>query len=101
VVQADDPAWQAEPNSCTMAAMQLRRRTDSRLNTERRGTVGDRRIAPPPPATIRFPSRQEQAIQFLTRYLFAILGVVFFNYSESSSQVADAAADQCRIRPYL
>jgi hypothetical protein len=65
-----------------MAAMQLRRRTDSRLNTERRGTVGDRRIAPPPPATIRFPSRQEQAIQFLTRYLFAILGLVFFNYSE-------------------
>lgn len=66
-----------------MAIMQLRRRTDSRLNTERRGVMSDRRITPPP-ATIRFPSLQEQALQFLTRYLFAILGVAFFNYSEQA-----------------
>jgi diguanylate cyclase (GGDEF)-like protein len=64
-----------------MATMQLRRRTDKRQNTERRGTAGDRRMAPPP-AAIRFPSRSEQAVQFLTRYLFAVLGVVFFTYSE-------------------
>ena len=32
-------------------------------------------------ASVRFPTRQEQAIQFLTRYLFALLGVAFFNYS--------------------
>jgi diguanylate cyclase (GGDEF)-like protein len=31
--------------------------------------------------SLRFPSRQEQAIQFLTRYLFALLGLAFFNYS--------------------
>ena len=61
--------------------MELRRRTDKRQDTERRGTVADRRGAPPP-ATIRFPSRNEQVVQFLTRYLFAILGVVFFNSSD-------------------
>lgn len=61
--------------------MQLRRRTDTHLKSERRTAVVDRR-AIPHPAAIRFPSRQEQSLQFLTRYLFAILGVVFFNYSK-------------------
>ena len=31
---------------------------------------------------IRFPSLQEQSIQFITRYLFAVLGITFFNYSD-------------------
>ena len=30
---------------------------------------------------IRFPTWPEQLAQFLTRYLFAVLGLVFFNYS--------------------
>ncbi len=60
--------------------MHHRRRTDPPVNTERRRSPGDRR-AEVHSFSIRFPSRQEQAIQFLTRYLFAFLGVVFFNYS--------------------
>lgn len=44
------------------------------------------RALPASPATviahshIRFPTWHEQLIQFLTRYLFALLGVMFFNY---------------------
>ena len=40
----------------------------------------DRR-APNIRAMARFPTRQEQAVQFLTRYLFIVLGLVFFNYA--------------------
>lgn len=65
--------------------MQLRRRTDTHLKPERRSAAVDRRAlshSAAHPSAIRFPSRQEQSLQFLTRYLFAILGVVFFNYSK-------------------
>lgn len=60
--------------------MQLRRRTDPPHQRERRRSPGDRRSAGRSAGAIRFPSRQEQAVQYLTRYLFAILGVIFFNY---------------------
>lgn len=36
---------------------------------------------------IRFPSVPEQAIQFLTRYLFATLGLIFFNFAADSAPV--------------
>ncbi len=65
--------------------MELRRHTDKHPSAERRGTVGDRRVTPPL-AAIRFPSRNEQAFQFLTRYLFAILGLVFFNSEEFAAR---------------
>ena len=60
--------------------MILRRRTDP-ATSERRHSLGDRRATPHYQSGIRFPSRNEQAIQFLTRYLFAILGLIFFNYA--------------------
>lgn len=64
-----------------MAGMQ-RRRTDNSTKQERRHASGDRRAAVSHAARIRFPSRHEQAVQYLTRYLFAGLGLVFFNYSD-------------------
>src|SRR5690242_34473 len=33
---------------------------------------------------IRFPTWHEQLVQFLTRYLFALLGLVFFNYGTNA-----------------
>ncbi|MGC3982586.1 MAG: GGDEF domain-containing protein [Steroidobacteraceae bacterium] len=62
--------------------MQLRRRTDPPLKHDRRSSAADRRAAVSFAPSIRFPSRQEQALQFLTRYLFSILGLIFFNYSD-------------------
>ena len=60
--------------------MPLRRRTDPSLSSDRRRLPADRRAAQRHTAGIRFPSLQEQAVQFLTRYLFAFLGLIFFNY---------------------
>jgi diguanylate cyclase (GGDEF)-like protein len=57
-----------------------RRRTDVPLSNERRHS-GDRRVRAHYAEGIRFPSFQEQVVQFLTRYLFAGLGLLFFNYS--------------------
>lgn len=65
-----------------MAVMQLRRRSDPPVTPERRSSVLERRAASAYTVSIRFPSRHEQAVQFLTRYLFAGLGLVFFNYSD-------------------
>lgn len=59
--------------------MQLRRKNDPAKTLERRSNV-ERRASGPNRA--RYPSRHEQAIQYATRYLFAILGLVFFNFSE-------------------
>ncbi len=63
--------------------MQLRRKTDPAQTQERRSVSADRRAVTPNSSTNRFPSRHEQAIQYLTRYLFAILGMVFFNFSDA------------------
>ena len=60
--------------------MHRRRRNDFPDGIDRRKSAADRR-AEPRSFAIRFPRRQEQAIQFLTRYLFAVLGLVFFNYN--------------------
>jgi diguanylate cyclase (GGDEF)-like protein len=64
-----------------MANMQRRRRTDISANLDRRRSSPDRRQAQGQAASVRFPSFHEQAIQFLTRYLFALLGLAFFNFS--------------------
>lgn len=66
-----------------MAGMHLRRKTDNTSRADRRYAVADRRIEIARPTGIRFPSRQEQTIQFLTRYLFSILGLIFFNYAQN------------------
>ncbi len=34
---------------------------------------------------IRFPTWHEQLVQFLTRYLFALLGLIFFNYGANAT----------------
>lgn len=60
--------------------MQLRRKNDPPSTQERRSSK-ERRAGAAPTSGVRFPSRHEQAIQFATRYLFALLGVVFFNFS--------------------
>jgi diguanylate cyclase (GGDEF)-like protein len=57
-----------------------RRRTDLLLVQGNGRFAGDRRIAHYADG-VRFPSMPEQALQFLTRYLFAGLGLLFFNYS--------------------
>jgi diguanylate cyclase (GGDEF)-like protein len=46
-------------------------------------SIRERRDADTAPRTmhIRFPTWSEQLVQYLTRYLFATLGLVFFNYS--------------------
>ena len=52
---------------------------DRRSHTERRRRA-DRRSAPEQPAPgYRYPSWPEQRIQFITRYVFLALGVLFFN----------------------
>jgi diguanylate cyclase (GGDEF)-like protein len=58
-----------------------RRRTDPSVGKERRRSAVDRRAAHRQSVATRFPSRREQALQFLTRYLFAVLGLFFFNFS--------------------
>ena len=58
-----------------------RRLSDRGMHWERR-TWFDRRNRDAWLGKIRFPSLQEQSIQFVTRYLFAGLGIAFFNYSD-------------------
>lgn len=58
-----------------------RRLSDRGMRWERR-TWFDRRNREAWLGKIRFPSLQEQSIQFITRYLFAVLGITFFNYSD-------------------
>jgi diguanylate cyclase (GGDEF)-like protein len=53
-----------------------RRRSDAPQNLALR----DAQVAPRA-LHIRFPTWPEQLVQFLTRYLFAVLGLMFFNYS--------------------
>jgi diguanylate cyclase (GGDEF)-like protein len=62
--------------------MQLprRRASDGREHCERR-TFRDRRRQRVWSGQMRFPDWPEQKIQFLTRYLFLVLGIVFFNFS--------------------
>jgi diguanylate cyclase (GGDEF)-like protein len=62
-----------------------RRRTDLHLIRRRR------QFRPPgflpPDSRIRYPSVPEQAMQFLVRYLFATLGLVFFNFRAESAPI--------------
>ena len=53
-----------------------RRRSDVQSNRDRRDAHTALRTL-----HIRFPTWPEQLVQFLTRYLFAALGLMFFNYS--------------------
>ena len=55
-----------------------RRSNDSRSGGERRARLERREQQA---ADMRFPSWEEQKVQFLTRYLFMVLGVLFFNFS--------------------
>lgn len=61
--------------------MTSRRRTDQSAAADRRRSAVARRAADRLPTGMRFPSFQEQAVQFLTRYLFVALGLIFFNYA--------------------
>jgi diguanylate cyclase (GGDEF)-like protein len=55
---------------------------ERRIHSERRRR-NDRRASPDQPeAGYRYPSWQEQRMQFLTRYVFLVLGVMFFNLVE-------------------
>jgi len=65
-----------------MQAVMQRRRTDQSFPHDRRRAIGDRRAVQRLSVGHRFPSRREQAVQFCTRYLFAVLGLVFFNIPE-------------------
>jgi diguanylate cyclase (GGDEF)-like protein len=63
-----------------------RRHTDLHLIRERReGNVVHPSVLQS--SHIRFPSVSEQAMQFLTRYLFATLGLIFFNFAADSAPV--------------
>lgn len=57
------------------------RRTSDRRDISERRTASDRRRDVLWGVGMRFPGWQEQKVQFLTRYLFLVLGVVFFNFS--------------------
>ena len=58
-----------------------RRAGDDKFGTERR-RLPDRRSSPAAGAgEIRYPSWPEQMVQFVTRYLFVALGVLFFNFT--------------------
>jgi diguanylate cyclase (GGDEF)-like protein len=63
-----------------------RRRTDLHLIRKRRDEAPAHWTVPPPPH-IRYPTVPEQAVQFLTRYLFAVLGLIFFNFAPASAPV--------------
>jgi diguanylate cyclase (GGDEF)-like protein len=55
-----------------------RRLNDTRSRGERRAQRERREHET---ANMRFPTWKEQSVQFLTRYLFVVLGVTFFNFS--------------------
>jgi len=61
-----------------------RRRTDLHLIRDRRDGSAPRSYVPEG-SPIRYPSVPEQAMQFLTRYLFATLGLIFFNFGTESA----------------
>jgi diguanylate cyclase (GGDEF)-like protein len=63
--------------------MQHRTSTDDRRrHTERRRRADRRASAERPAPGYRYPSWQEQCIQFVTRYVFLGLGLLFFNLVE-------------------
>ena len=57
------------------------RRTSDRCDSSERRTANNRRRDELWRVGMRFPGWQEQKVQFLTRYLFLVLGVAFFNFS--------------------
>lgn len=57
-----------------------RRADDHDVGTERRSRP-DRRVYDGDIAQLRSPSWSEQMVQFLTRYLFVALGILFFNFT--------------------
>ncbi len=57
------------------------RRTNDRQEYSERRAVSDRRHDAHWSSATRIPGWPEQKVQFLTRYLFLVLGVVFFNFS--------------------
>lgn len=61
--------------------MQLRRRTDQPVAPEPSQLLTERRASIVRSTGLRFPGFQEQLVQFLTRYLFALLGLLFFNFA--------------------
>jgi diguanylate cyclase (GGDEF)-like protein len=63
-----------------------RRRTDLHLIRNRRADGAPLGFVPQA-SHIRYPSVPEQAMQFLTRYLFATLGLIFFNFAPASAPV--------------
>ncbi len=71
--------------------MSGRRRTDPNSSSDRR-RVPETGAEPWFVTGIRLPSFQEQAIQFLTRYLFALLALVFFNLNREFSPIWLSAA---------
>jgi hypothetical protein len=63
-----------------------RRRNDLPVIRDRRASSAPLGFVPQ--AThIRYPSVPEQAMQFLTRYLFATLALVFFNFAPAAAPV--------------
>jgi diguanylate cyclase (GGDEF)-like protein len=63
------------------------RTKDRRSHTDRRRRADRRRTPQQVRPGYRYPSWQEQRIQFITRYVFVALGVVFFNMVEGISPV--------------
>ena len=57
------------------------RRANDRQESANRRAVPDRRHDAHWSTATRFPGWQEQKVQFLTRYLFMVLGILFFNFS--------------------
>lgn len=63
-----------------------RHRASDRQSVADRRTRPDRRIDPNGTIRqLRFPSWPEQLVQFLTRYLFVALGVLFFNFTSGGA----------------
>ncbi|MGD9841806.1 MAG: diguanylate cyclase [Steroidobacteraceae bacterium] len=60
--------------------MSGRRRNDPDQSNDRRSTRERRGSYSSGLAGVRYPSFHEQALQFLTRYLFALLALQFFNF---------------------
>lgn len=58
-----------------------RRRTDLQVVSDRRQQLTERRATVVRGLGMRFPQFQEQMVQFLTRYLFALLALLFFNFA--------------------
>ncbi len=62
-----------------------RRSTDRRSYEDRRRTIDRRVAAAQAHGRYRYPSWQEQKVQFVTRFLFLALGVSFFNMVDTIS----------------